>query len=57
MMLDILAAQRLYGPATSGPLAEGNATFGFNTTITGPIKPYFDFTQNTQPVVTIWDSG
>jgi hypothetical protein len=57
MMLDILAAQRLYGPATSGPLAEGNATFGFNTTITGPIKPYFDFTQNTQPVVTIWDFG
>ena len=31
MMLDILAAQRLYGPATSGPLAEGNAIFGFNT--------------------------
>jgi serralysin len=57
MMLDILAAQRLYGPATSGQLAEGNATFGFNTTITGPIKPYFDFLQNTQPVITIWDFG
>jgi serralysin len=57
MMLDILAAQRLYGAATSGQLAEGNATFGFNTTITGPIKPYFDFIQNTQPVITIWDFG
>jgi serralysin len=57
MMLDILAAQRLYGPATSGELVGGNATFGFNTTFTGPIKPYFDFNQNTQPVITIWDGG
>jgi serralysin len=57
MMLDILATQRLYGPATSGQLAVGNATFGFNTTITGPIKPYFDFDQNIQPVITIWDLG
>ena len=55
MMLDILAAQRLYGPATSGPLAGDNHIFGFNSNIAGPIKPYFDFTQNTQPVVTIWE--
>ena len=57
MMLDILAAQRLYGAATSGPLAGDNHVFGFNSNIEGPIKPYFDFTQNTQPVVTIWDFG
>jgi serralysin len=57
MMLDILAAQRLYGPATSGPLAGDNHIFGFNSNIAGPIKPYFDFTQNTQPVITIWGLG
>jgi serralysin len=57
MMLDILAAQRLYGPATSGPLAGDNHIFGFNSNIAGPIKPYFDFTQNTQPVITIWALG
>jgi serralysin len=57
MMLDILAAQRLYGPATSGPLAGDNHIFGFNSNIAEPIKPYFDFTQNTQPVITIWGLG
>src|SRR5215470_1505099 len=57
MMLDILAAQRLYGAATSGPLASGGQVFGFHSNITGAIAPYFDFTQNTSPVVTIWDGG
>ena len=31
MMLDILAVQRLYGVATSGPLTGGGHTFGFNS--------------------------
>ena len=57
MMLDVLAAQRLYGPATSGPLAGDNHIFGFNSNIAEPIKSYFDFNQNTQPVVTIWGLG
>ena len=57
MILDILAAQRLYGPATSGPLAGGGQTFGFHSNIAGLIAPYFDFTVNTHPVVTIWDGG
>jgi hypothetical protein len=57
MMLDILAAQRLYGPATSGPLAGDNHIFGFNSNIAEPIKSYFDFNQNTQPVITIWGLG
>src|SRR5262249_18616533 len=55
MILDILAAQRLYGPATSGPLAGGGQIFGFNTNITGLISNYFNFTVNTNPVITIWD--
>jgi serralysin len=57
MILDILAAQRLYGPATSGPLASGGQVFGFHSNITGLIAPYFDFTVNTHPVITIWDGG
>ena len=56
MMLDIIAAQRLYGAATSGPLA-GGQTFGFNCNIAGPVKQFFDFTVNTAAVVTLWDSG
>jgi len=56
MMLDIVAAQRLYGAPTDGPLS-GNVTFGFNSNIQGDIRPFFDFTVNTQPVVTLWSSG
>ena len=57
MILDILAAQQLYGAATSGPLAGGGQIFGFNSNIGGLISNYFDFTVNTHPVITIWDGG
>jgi serralysin len=63
MILDILAAQRIYGPPTLGALVGGNAVFGFNSTIDPngdpdhSIKRYFDFTLNTHPVITIWDGG
>jgi hypothetical protein len=57
MMLDILAAQRIYGAPTSGPLTTGNTTFGFNSNLTGAIKPFFDFTQNKNPVITVFDTG
>jgi serralysin len=54
---DILAVQRLYGAATSGPLTTGE-TFGFNaSSILKSDMPAFDFTVNTNPVVTIYDSG
>ena len=56
MIDDILAAQRLYGAPTSGPLTQAQ-TFGFNTTLTGLIKRYFDFTIDTVPVVTIYDTA
>lgn len=56
MPLDILAAQALYGTATNTPLS-GGQVFGFDTNITGLIQPFFDFTQNTNPVITLWDSG
>lgn len=54
--LDILAVQRLYGAATGGPLA-GGQVFGFNTNIDATIRPFFDFTENVRPVVTLYSSG
>ena len=53
MPLDILAAQALYGLPTSTPLS-GGQTFGFNCNIQGPSEMFFDFTKNTNPVITIW---
>ena len=57
MMLDIVAAQRLYGTPTSGPLVGGNHTFGFGANIQGYVGRFYDFSINTNPVITIWDSG
>ena len=55
MPLDILGAQRLYGtPATT---ALNNVTFGFNCTIQGACKPFFDFDTNTIPIVTLYATG
>lgn len=57
MVVDILAIQRVYGAATSGPLAAGGQVFGFNSNIAGPVKQFFDFTVNKNPVITLWDGG
>jgi Ca2+-binding RTX toxin-like protein len=35
----------------------GDEVFGFHTNIIGTLRPFFDFTQNTKPVVTLWDKG
>ena len=56
MMLDILAADRLYGTPTSGPLS-GGQIFGFHTNIAGDIAQFFDFSVNTRPVITLFDTG
>ena len=56
MMVDILAAQRLYGAPTGGALS-GGQTFGFNCNVADASKLFFDFTQNTRPVVTLFDTG
>ena len=57
MPLDVLAAQRLYGVATDGPLSSGGQIFGFHSNIAGDIHNFFDFTINQTPVITIWDGG
>ncbi|MBB2965042.1 Hint domain-containing protein [Methylobacterium sp. R2-1] len=56
MPVDIDAIQRLYGAQTSGPLNTAQ-TFGYNTTITGSLQPYFDFTTNTRPIVTLYGTA
>lgn len=56
MMLDIAAAQRLYGMPVGGPLS-GGQIFGFNTNIAGDIAQFFDFAVNTRPVITLFDTG
>lgn len=56
MPLDILAVQQLYGAPLTTPLS-GGQTFGFNTNITGALARFFDFTDNVNPVITIWSAG
>jgi Ca2+-binding RTX toxin-like protein len=56
MPLDVVAIQRLYGEAESTPL-DGGDVFGFNTSIGGRLQRFFDFTNNTTPVVTLFSTG
>jgi serralysin len=56
MPLDIAAAQRIYGAPTNTPLS-GGQVFGFHTNIAGDIAQFFDFTINTKPVITLFDTG
>ncbi|MBN8874432.1 MAG: Hint domain-containing protein [Rhodospirillales bacterium] len=56
MILDIAALQQLYGLPTQTAFT-GGQVFGFNCNITDASRQYYDFTVNTQPVVTIWDPG
>lgn len=56
MPLDIVAVQRTYGSPLTTPLS-GGQTFGFHSNIGGEIAKFFDFTQNSRPIVTLWDKG
>ena len=56
MPTDIVAIQRLYGASTSSVLS-GGQIFGFNCNVNAAIEPFFDFTQNTAPIVTLYDTG
>ena len=56
MSLDILALQRLYGEADDS-FFSGGQTFGFNTTVSGVLQPYYDFTVNTTPVIALYSQG
>ncbi len=56
MPADVIAAHQLYGAATTEPLS-GGQIFGFNTNIAASIRDFYDFTVNTTPIVTLYDSG
>lgn len=56
MPLDIVGIQRIYGVAVNTPLS-GGQIYGFNSNIGGEIGKYFDFNQNSRPIVTIWNKG
>ncbi|WP_210164102.1 M10 family metallopeptidase C-terminal domain-containing protein [Methylobacterium sp. 10] len=58
MQLDIVAIQQLYGAASheNTPFT-GGQTYGFNSTIEGPLAKIYDFSVNEQPVVTLYNQG
>ena len=56
MQLDIQAIQQLYGVSQDSPF-EGGQTYGFNSNIEGVLHDFFDFTVNTDPVVTLYNQG
>jgi Ca2+-binding RTX toxin-like protein len=56
-MLDILAAQRLYGASTNDTF-DGDETYGFNSTFTDAyFGGIYNFTRNPAAIVTIWSHG
>jgi Ca2+-binding RTX toxin-like protein len=56
-MLDILAAQRLYG-ASSNATFNGNKTYGFNSSFTDDyFGQIYNFNNNPSAIVTIWSHG
>ena len=56
MQLDILAIQALYGEAKATPF-DGGEVYGFNSTIEGTLRNLYDFSLNTDPVVTLYNQG
>ena len=56
MGLDIVAIQQLYGESQNTSFA-GNQTFGFHSTVFGPLAQFYDFALNTSPVVTLYSQG
>ena len=52
MLHDILAIQSIYGADMS--TRSGDTVYGFNSTAD---RSVFDFTQNADPVITIWDGA
>ena len=52
MAHDIAAIQSIYGANMA--TRTGDTTYGFNSNAG---RPAFDFTQNTNPVIAIWDAG
>ncbi len=55
MMNDIMAMQAIYGVDTT--TRSGDTVYGFQSNVTGTTAAIFDFTQNLNPIICIWDAG
>ncbi|HMW16620.1 MAG TPA: M10 family metallopeptidase C-terminal domain-containing protein [Accumulibacter sp.] len=55
MVNDVLAIQTIYGAETT--TRTGDTVYGFHSNVTGTMAAIFDFTLNTQPILTIYDAG
>lgn len=55
MLNDIRAIQQMYGAETT--TRTETTVYGFNSTLSGEAAKIFDFSQNPDPVLTIYDAG
>lgn len=55
MLNDVYAIQTIYGASTTTRLDD--TVYGFSSTIGGPTAAIYDFTQNPNPILTLFDSG
>ena len=55
MLNDIMAIQAIYGVETT--TRTGDTVYGFNSNITGTSAKIYDFTQNANPIMTLFDSS
>lgn len=55
MMNDIMAMQAMYGADTT--TRTGDTVYGFQSNITGATAAIYNFTQNLNPIICIWDAG
>jgi serralysin len=55
MLNDIMAIQNIYGVDTT--TRTDNTVYGFNSTLTGAVQAIYDFSQNKNPILTIFDSS
>lgn len=55
MLSDIQAIQSIYGVDLT--TRTGDTTYGFNANVTGDLAAIYDFSQNTHPILTIYDAG
>lgn len=55
MLNDVMAIQAIYGTSTSTRL--DNTVYGFGSTVGGPTGRIYDFNQNPNPILTVFDAG
>ncbi|WP_396189469.1 DUF4214 domain-containing protein [Flavobacterium sp.] len=54
MINDVMAIQNIYGAAAT---RSENTVYGFNSTITGRLAEIYNFSQNLNPIMCLYDAG